>query len=110
MTATVLNNKTRAHECLTQFHRTCDAYNKHGLLDGDYKLPDSRPASYLRVIQSMTIEALDLFKFLNEKEPCEATRAYIIFAKKILLRLSYLIHHGRRETDAEAVDYWRKCK
>jgi hypothetical protein len=104
-----IDKRARAHHVLTQFHVSCDEYNEHGFLTEDY-LNKSGVCSLARITQSMTIEALDLFKFLLSKEDCEATRAYVIFARKILLRLSYVIAEGRRETEAETASYWRACK
>ena len=82
-----------AKQKLRGFGHMADKYNTDGFLD--------ESDSMLKVYQDFGIECLDLFKFLNSKENIEASRAYVIFAQKILLRLSYLIHHKRKETRQE---------
>lgn len=102
-------NNSRAHNCLSVFNSICDDYNNGKLNNLDEILSDGGKGSvsYLRVLQSMTLEAYDLFRFLYSKEQTEATRAYLIFCGKIMLRLSYLINEGRRETDKETVEYFK---
>ncbi len=85
----VINNE-KAHQMMRSFATICEEYNNHEL--------ENLSPTMLEVTQSFMIDCLDLIKFLKLKDDCEATRAYEIFAKKILLRLSYLIHHGRVET------------
>lgn len=93
----------QAKNILDQFNYICEMYNKNEF--------DEKPKYLLQVLQTQTIEAFDLWRFLKSKEPeSEAARAYCIFAGKILLRLSYLIHEGRRETEQEARKYWKGFK
>lgn len=100
------DNKSRAHQCLSVFHTICDDYNNGKLIPEEFKDDDRKTCSMLRVLQSMTLEAFELFKKLHSKQPCEATKMYLIFCGKILLRLSHLIHNGRTETDKEKQEYF----
>ena len=100
------NMNKRAHHCLTVFNSICDDYNQ-GLFDPHSPLFVELSSSYINVLRSMTIEAKDLFVLVNRHEPCEATRAYLIYTGKILLRLSYLEHHNRIETDQETAEYFK---
>lgn len=105
-----LDPKSRAHQCLNSFHSICDDFNE-GFLNSvgtDYASVESLkayPIGHLRILQSMSIEAFDLIKYLHSQQPCEATKNYMIFCGKVLLRLSHLIHNGRKETDQELGQY-----
>lgn len=94
--------RARAHSCLSVFHTICDDFNEKRL--------ETFPKHYLRPLQTMTIEAFDLFKHLHSCEPGETTEHYLIAAGKILLRLSHLIHNDRIETHDELVAYFRDFK
>lgn len=95
--------RSRAHNCLKVFHTICDDYNEGRLVPKK----DNGIVSEFRVLQSMTLEAFELFKELHSKEPCDATRAYLIYCGKILLRLSHLIHNDRVETSQEIAEYFK---
>ncbi len=92
---------TVSNEHAHQLHRTfgalCDEFNKTGFVGESQALLESD--------QIAAISCWKLFKFLRQKDDCEATRAYCIFAGKILIRLSSLIHSGRIET-AEEFKRW----
>lgn len=83
----------QAHARLRTFHAICEEYNKNGLIDLSPGL--------LKVTQDSVADCLELIKFLRSKENNETTRAYMIFAGKILIRLSSLIHNQRKETPEE---------
>lgn len=101
----ILSPKSRAHDCLSTFHSICDDYNQGELS----RYEDQKGSvSYYRALQTMTLEAYDLIKELHGKEPCEATRAYMIFCGKILLRLNHLVHSQRIETPEEHRLYFRE--
>lgn len=100
------NAKSRAHNCLSVFHTICDDYNNKKLVPKNFKDDDKQVCSELRVLQSMTLEAFELIKSLHAKESCEATKMYMIFCGKILLRLSHLVHNKRIETDKETSEYF----
>ncbi len=93
--------KKEAHGMLDMFHNVCDLYNKGDLDD---------PTKYrlqLKSFQDDAIEAKKLIVFLYEASDCKATRAYMTFAAKILIRLSYLIHNGEKETPLEWYNYFQ---
>ena len=96
--------KQKAHKELDMFHHVCDLYNQ-GELDDPFtwKLQ-------LKSFQDDAKAAKKLIVFLYEKDNCEATRAYMMFVAKILVRLSYLIHEGRRETNKEWYDFYQKFR
>lgn len=100
------NLNKRAHHCLSVFNSICDDYNQ-GLFNPNSAIFVELSSSYIRVLRSMTIEAKDLFVLIHRREPCDATRAYLIFVGKILLRLSYLEHKERIETDEETAEYFK---
>ena len=87
-----LNNK-QAHKKMDLFHSLCDSYNKHEI--------ETYSPALLKATQVMAIECLDLIKFLFSKEDNEATRAYMIFCGRILIRISYLRSYGRIESQIE---------
>lgn len=93
-----MDNLKRAHQILSSFHSICDDYNSE-MLDGITR-------TELKCCQDLALEAFNMFKIIHEKNPCEATTAYLMFCGKVLLRLSYLVHSGRRETVREANDYF----
>lgn len=93
-------NNAEAHKILDHFNRLCDLFN-----EGDFQ-NNVKYKGYLKSCQDDAYRALLLFNFIHEQEPCESSRSYIIFAKKILLRLSCLIHEGRIETDKELTDFF----
>lgn len=100
------NPNQRAHQCLSVFHTICDDFNDGKLDPKHHDFEKTMTPGYLRVLQSMTLEAFDLIKYLHSKENSEATKAYMIFCGKVLLRLSHLIHNHRVETEAEIANYF----
>jgi hypothetical protein len=101
-----LDPKSRAHQCLSVFHTICDDFNEGKLVPSEFVNDDRTPCSQLRILQSMTLETYELIKYLHQQQPCEATKAYLIFCGKILLRLSHLIHNKRIETSQEIGEYF----
>ena len=98
------DSKSRAHHCLSVLGNIFDDYNSGFLVPENTEMTPT----YLRILQTMAIEGFELVKYLNAKEPCVATEKYMLGCGKILLRLSYLIHEGRKETTAETADYFRR--
>lgn len=94
-----MNINKKAHNTLTTFNRMCDDYNDTGFID--------LSAAMLKNYQDWAKDSLTLFKFLDSKESNEASRAYLTFNGKILLRLSYLIHLDRIETNLETHEYFK---
>ena len=94
-----MDRKEQAHKRLTAFHNVCDLYNE-GKLDDD-----TEGITLLKVYQDIAKEAKGTLVELYRAAPCETTEQYMIFVAKILVRLSYLIHEGRRETDLERYDH-----
>lgn len=89
--------KAEAHVKLDKLHKIFDLYNNKKL-ENDTKLK-----SLLRILQKEAQEARALVLFLYQKNNCPATRAYMVFVARMLIRLSHLIHDGRVETLEERV-------
>jgi hypothetical protein len=99
MKAVSFTNK-KAHELLTAFHNMCDVFNDGGFSDHvDNKV-------MLNIYLSEANDCFDLVQYLRAMDDCEATNAYVDFARRIMLRLSSLIHNGRKETLAERVEHF----
>jgi len=94
-----MDRREQAHKRLTAFHNVCDLYNE-GVLDDD-----SEGETLLRIYQDIAKEAKGTIVELYRAAPCEATEMYMIFVAKLLVRLSYLIHEGRKETDLERYNH-----
>jgi hypothetical protein len=90
----------KAHELLNIFHSLCDTFNENGFMD--YK--DNK--SLLDVFLMQAQECYAVIKYLHAMDDCEATNAYIDFARRLMLRLSCLIHEGRKETDLERFEHF----
>jgi hypothetical protein len=98
--------KSRQHACIKTLESLFDDYNE-GKLTADHEDFKNSTISYGRALQNMAIEAFDLLKELHKQEPCDATRAYLIFTGRILLRLSYIVNEKRNETETEKIEYFR---
>jgi hypothetical protein len=99
-----LDPRTLAHERLDFFHKLCDDYNNDGLVSLAQR--HSLTGAYQELLRPI----YSLFEELHRKavtdEEIDASKAYLTFCAKILLRLSYLHHEGRKETPEEAADYY----
>lgn len=84
----------QAHQTHRTFKSLCDEFNRSGF-------NNEKSETMLKIYHDAAIECLKLFKFLHQKEPCDATRAYKIGAGKILIRLSSLRSNNRTETQEE---------
>jgi hypothetical protein len=90
---------SQAHSMLTALQGLFEEYNLNGLTEFS--------PTPLEVEHQFTMRAFDLVKFLYAKEQTEATKAYMIFTGKLLLRFSYLREHGRKETSQETAEYFK---
>ena len=88
-----------AHQLLTSFHYACDEFNETGFMD--------LSVAMLEVYQRSVWSCFDLIKFLWSKEQTEGTRAYMVFAGKLMVRLSYLRELKRKETSLELAEYFK---
>jgi len=89
----------KAHRILDTFKMLCSDYNRDGFIDLSQAM--------LKNYQDWCIESLELFKYLDKKESCPASKAYLTWNGKLLLRLSYLIHMGRIENELEIGEYFK---
>lgn len=86
----------QAHQLVTITLNLSEVYNESGFLKEDKVM--------LKVNQDALQDSLKLHKFLYEKEKCKATYKCLQGVIKMLLRLSALIHEGRKETNKEKID------
>jgi len=94
----------KAHDAIKGFHQICDLYNE-GELDEPAKWKGT-----LKFFLQETQEAKKYIVYLFKKENCEATRAYMDFVSRVIIRLSSLIHNGRKETTTERVEHMRAVR
>lgn len=88
----------QAHQTITMLEGLFDVYNDTGFIGENETM--------LKVYQGMVQESLHLLKFLETKESNnEALIEYLSGARKVSLRLSSLIHNGRKETDEEKYEF-----
>ncbi len=92
--------KDEANRKLTAFHNVCNLYNEHKLDD-----VETEGETMLKVYHDIAKEAKEVIVFLFNKENCEATRAYMDFVARIIIRLSSLRHEGRAETATEHFEH-----
>ncbi len=91
-------DRDEAHRRIQCLEGLFDQYNEHGFLDTSFPM--------LKVYQEMVQEALSVLKYLHEQEPnSEANNAYLLFCRKLSMRLSCRIHEGRKETDLEMHEF-----
>ena len=86
-------NNEYSHQLVSITINISEVYNETGFLEEDKVM--------LKVNQDILQDSLKLHKYLHEKYPCEATYNCLQAVIKMLLRLSALIHEGRKETDQE---------
>lgn len=92
-------NKKNAHATFECFKNLADEYNVTGF---NY-LSQGMLAAYSSLIKDI----IELFAFLANCEDCHETRQALRDAARMEVRLLYLRHYGRVETDKERADFIR---
>lgn len=96
--------KEDAHQKLTILNELFDMYNTKELeADTKYK-------TILKIFLQEAQEGKELIAKLLNKTNSKATRAYMIFTARLIIRLSSLIHNDRVETADERVEHIRNVK
>jgi hypothetical protein len=85
-------NREKAQQTLRTFTSLCNSFNNDTLLEMRGNKVQCQ------ALLSMAYEAFQLFEFLHEKEPSEATVAYRVFSARIIARL-HALNDGRERED-----------